>query len=97
MAKRVILWVLAILGSIIFWILLIHWTTWHVLETGIPFVYIGGVFLFPLAFWLWGKIVKPFGKKYIPVIILGIATIIFIINIVQQYQGVKYLEMYNLR
>lgn len=97
MAKRIILWVLAIIGLLILWLLLIHWTVGYTLETGIPFVFIAGVYLVPIAFWLWSKIVKPFNNKYILIILFGMATIIFILELIRNIQGVKYLEMYDLR
>lgn len=90
LAIRIFLWFLAILGSIIFYLLLNHLTIYYIIENNIPsFVFNAWIFLIPLAFWLWGKIVKPFDKKYIVFTIFIIALIFYISQVIDSYKGIQ--------
>ena len=85
---RLVLFILAVLGIIVVWIIVFYLTPTNTFSFQV--VFLAKIYLIPITFFLWGLIVKPYKRKYIPWIILGIVTIYFISTVYRNYQGEMY-------
>ena len=85
---RLVLWILAVLGTVVGWGVIFYFVPTN--SFAFQVVFLTKAYLLPIAFFLWGLIVNPYKKKYIPWVIFSIVTIYFIFKIYRNYQGMMY-------